>query len=93
MNKFLIHSVRDNDTNERSLEFGYREGRECIINISRLREGRSLVVFYNDNKYFATSKVIEINEDDYGFEVMTKNRIYYFKHIYEKRDNISILEL
>lgn len=75
----IIKSVKDNDTCEKSKEFGYREGRKCKINLEYLQIGYNLMVFYPNESFFRTTPVKEINEDKYGYEVITQNRTYYFE--------------
>ena len=82
---FRILSVRDVDKpNSKSEKFGYREGRVCKIDTEYMIVGCPLIVHYLDGKYFRTSTVTKINKDRCGFEVKTRNRIYYFEHFIKK---------
>lgn len=71
--KYIIGEVLDNDTQERSKEWGYRIGRECYIVL--MEEGKGMLIEYTNGKgTFRTSKVEEVKQTDYGYWVKTKNR-------------------
>lgn len=74
--KYIIGEVLDNDTQERSVEWGYRVGRQCYIVL--IQEGRCMIVEYPNGKMFRTSMVKEVEQTDYGFWVETNNRTYRF---------------
>ena len=74
--KYIIGEVLDNDTQERSEEYSYRIGRECYL--IQIEEGKSLIVEYSNGRRLTTSCVIDIDQTDYGFWVVTRNRTYRF---------------
>lgn len=82
---FIIKSVIDADTNTKSKKFGYREGRECRIDINSIKEGLPLIVHYSDGGVFMTTAIQEIIECEYGFRIRTKNRIYQFDYLIKSR--------
>lgn len=85
MKKFIISEVLDIKTNKRSEEFGYRVGRECFIDESNIKKGKSLLVRYLNGSLFYTSLVTEISKTYTELYVKTKNRIYKFNYIEESR--------
>lgn len=87
MQKLIISEVLDNSTGKRSERFGYRVGRECCTAKPYIEEGVPLIVNYFNNRGFMTTPVLDVEEDDYGFWVKTKNRNYRFDYIYEKAEN------
>ena len=74
--KYIIGEVLDNDTQERSKEWGYRVGRECYLVL--FEEGKCMIVEYTNGRHFRTSLVQEVEQTDYGFWVTTLNRTYRF---------------
>ena len=79
-NKYLIGEILDRETGNRSEKFGYRVGRECYITV--LEVGLPMFVEYvNNDKVFYTSVVEQIDENEYGIWVTTKNRDYRFDNM------------
>lgn len=78
--EFVISEVLNKYTNKRDEEFGYRVGRKCSINLSYVEIGNSLPVYYTNDRYFITSKIEDIEEEEYGFTIITQNRIYRFDY-------------
>lgn len=78
--KFVIGEILDNDTDKRSELFGYRVGRTCYIDDAYVTEGVPLYVQYEDGRGFRTSRVVKVDESDYGVWIETMNRSYRFDY-------------
>lgn len=80
--KYTIKEVLDNDTQERSIQWGYRVGRECFI-ISIQTPG-CLVVEYLNGNVFRTSTIQEVKESEREIIVKTSHRTYLFELMEEQ---------
>lgn len=76
--KYIIKEVLDNDTQERSKQWGYRVGRICEIH-DTCQVGKVLIVLYENGSYFTTSVITAMEELDYQLKVVTLNRTYIFQ--------------
>lgn len=80
--RFIIRAVIDVETNKPSEKFGYRVGGECSFFMESLDEvGAPLIVFYPNGSHFRTSRVVDVQECEYGFTIQTRNRIYVFEYL------------
>lgn len=83
---YIISEVKDHDTNERSKEFGYRVGRECVLDLDYITVGMPLIVHYPNNSHFVGTVIEQILKfGDYDkLVVATQNRTYEFTKIDNK---------